>query len=159
MAVKQGYPAEEKRPGPLGGGYFRGRGLKAVFGTREPGTEPGTGDQESVQHKGVAVEQRRAGRKTALLLQIRSVDFRSDQGAQGAPRRRSSATPHKAAFEDGGEMAVFQQPANGGPSRLGVPAEWHGRRLQEMPRHMIMKNEVYFTLLVSSTYFEARQYE
>jgi len=30
---------------------------------------------------------------------------------QKAPRRRSSATPHKAAFEDGGEVAVFQQPA------------------------------------------------
>ena len=29
---------------------------------------------------------------------------------QKAPRRRSSATPHKAAFEDGGERAVFQQP-------------------------------------------------
>jgi adenosylcobyric acid synthase len=33
---------------------------------------------------------------------------------QEAPRRRSSATPHKAAFEDGGEMAVFQQPARPG---------------------------------------------
>src|SRR5690349_569700 len=30
---------------------------------------------------------------------------------QKAPRRRSSATPHKEAFEDGGEVAVFQQPA------------------------------------------------
>jgi len=29
---------------------------------------------------------------------------------QNAPRRRSSATPHERAFEDGGEMAVFQQP-------------------------------------------------
>src|SRR5512138_2949811 len=29
---------------------------------------------------------------------------------QRAPRRRSSATPHKVASEDGGEMAVFQQP-------------------------------------------------
>src|SRR5512136_1906029 len=29
---------------------------------------------------------------------------------QQAPRRRSRATPHKAACEDGGEMAVFQQP-------------------------------------------------
>ncbi|SNB44685.1 hypothetical protein SAMN06269301_0072 [Geobacter sp. DSM 9736] len=35
---------------------------------------------------------------------------------QNAPRRRStlwginSATPHKVAFEDGGEMGVFQQP-------------------------------------------------
>jgi hypothetical protein len=29
---------------------------------------------------------------------------------QKAPRRRSSATPHKRAFEDGSEMAVFQQP-------------------------------------------------
>ncbi len=29
---------------------------------------------------------------------------------QEAPRRRSSATPHTAACEDGGEMAVFQQP-------------------------------------------------
>jgi hypothetical protein len=26
---------------------------------------------------------------------IRSVDFSSDQGAQGNPRRRGSATPHK----------------------------------------------------------------
>jgi hypothetical protein len=26
---------------------------------------------------------------------------------QKAPRRRSSATPHTGAFEDGGEMAVF----------------------------------------------------
>ena len=31
---------------------------------------------------------------------------------QKAPRRSSSATPHKVAFEDGGEVAVFQQPAN-----------------------------------------------
>ena len=30
---------------------------------------------------------------------------------QKVSRRRSSATPHKGAFEDGGEMAVFQQPA------------------------------------------------
>jgi|GEM_PF-4655 len=30
---------------------------------------------------------------------------------QEALRRRSSATPHERAFEDGGEMAVFQQPA------------------------------------------------
>jgi len=29
---------------------------------------------------------------------------------QEAPRRRSRATPHKGACEDGGEMAVFQQP-------------------------------------------------
>ena len=29
---------------------------------------------------------------------------------QKAPRRRSCATPHTAAFEDGGEMAVFQHP-------------------------------------------------
>jgi len=29
---------------------------------------------------------------------------------QKALRRRSNATPHKRAFEDGGEMAVFQQP-------------------------------------------------
>jgi hypothetical protein len=29
---------------------------------------------------------------------------------QKVPRRRSSATPHKVTFEDGGEMAVFQQP-------------------------------------------------
>jgi hypothetical protein len=32
---------------------------------------------------------------------------------QKAPRRRSSATPHTAAFEDGGEMAVFQRPLKG----------------------------------------------
>jgi len=32
---------------------------------------------------------------------------------QNALRRRSSATPHERAFEDGGEMAVFQQPARG----------------------------------------------
>ena len=30
--------------------------------------------------------------------------------SEQAPRRRSSATPHKAACEDGGEMAVFGQP-------------------------------------------------
>jgi hypothetical protein len=29
---------------------------------------------------------------------------------QKALRRRSSATPHERAFEDSGEMAVFQQP-------------------------------------------------
>ena len=29
---------------------------------------------------------------------------------QQAPRRRSTATPHTAACEDGGEMAAFQQP-------------------------------------------------
>jgi len=32
---------------------------------------------------------------------------------QKDPRRRSSATPHKVAFEDGDEMAVFQQPVRG----------------------------------------------
>jgi hypothetical protein len=36
---------------------------------------------------------------------------------QKALRRRSIATPHKRAFEDGGEMAVFQQP----------PAGYHGK--------------------------------
>src|SRR5512147_477498 len=43
---------------------------------------------------------------------------------QKAPRRRSSATPHKAAFEDGGEMPVFQQPAN--PLFAGNPPEATG---------------------------------
>jgi MOSC domain-containing protein YiiM len=32
---------------------------------------------------------------------------------QKTPRRRNSATPHKVAFEDDGEMAVFQQPLKG----------------------------------------------
>jgi len=53
---------------------------------------------------------------------------RSSHPQQG-PRRRStqtpginSATPHKAACEDGGEMAVFQQPAK---SPVGRPCTRH----------------------------------
>ncbi len=38
---------------------------------------------------------------------------------QKAPRRRSSATPHKEDFEDGGEVAVFQQPACAWSEPLG----------------------------------------
>ena len=37
---------------------------------------------------------------------------------QKAPRRRSSATLHKEAFEDGGEMAVFQQHVRGEDGEL-----------------------------------------
>ncbi|MBT1070853.1 DegT/DnrJ/EryC1/StrS family aminotransferase [Pelotalea chapellei] len=43
-----------------------------------------------------------------------------------APRRRSSATSHKVAFEDGGEMAVFQQPARAGRVAAIMPVHQMG---------------------------------
>jgi hypothetical protein len=41
-----------------------------------------------------------------------------------APRRRSSATPHKVVFEDSGEMAAFQQPVEikKPPPQIGAKA-------------------------------------
>jgi hypothetical protein len=76
-----------------------GMGLGAI------GTGIGQGFAVKGAVEGVARNPGASGKSRGCSKIVRS------SHPQKAPRRRSSATPHKAAFEDGGEMAVFQQPA------------------------------------------------
>src|SRR4051794_10371525 len=55
---------------------------------------------------------------------------------QKVPRRRSSATPHKVTFEDGGEMAVFQQPPKKGPHAFPLATQLRPDQI-----HRLQQNE------------------